>query len=415
MATVRLHRERWVADYNDQYGRRHRERPQGPFANKAQERRAAQRLLERRLAEIERGTYSVDNARITFAEAFALFMASKLSIRSTTRRSYVSLFGCYLDPCVGDKPVQQLSAFDIERLRNDLMAGRPPPVEEAFARRLMQERPGLSRARAKQRASKVKPGLRTISKCLTLLSMVLNFCCRRRLIDHNPAAHIEHPRAKPTLDADIIDANVLSPAEVKRLIDAAEPVRRDARGAIATPNYRLMISTAVHTGLRSGELRGLKWGDIDWNARQVFVRRSYKEREFREPKTQASIRRVDIPTNLLNELREWRLACPKGDLDLVFPNAVGNPVSNANMLQRGFYVALRKAGLRRIRMHDLRHTYASLMILAGQDIVRISRQMGHSSPVVTMKIYSHQIPQQSYEGADLLEAMINGPSAESRT
>jgi len=133
----------------------------------------------------------------------------------------------------------------------------------------------------------------------------------------------------------------------------------------------------VLTGLREGELLGLAWGDIDWTARQIYVRQQYTAGRFSELKTKASRRRVDLPGELVAELRRWRLQCPPGAHDLVFPTGLGTPDSPCNLLNRGFYPALRRAGLRKIRFHDLRHTYASLLIANGEHPKRIQALMGH--------------------------------------
>lgn len=110
---------------------------------------------------------------------------------------------------------------------------------------------------------------------------------------------------------------------------------------------------------------------------------------FYEPKNKWSKRKIDIPSELLFELKKWKLRCPKGELNLVFPNSVGNPESESNMLRYSFFPALRRAGLRKIRFHDLRHTYASLLIKQGEHPKYIQSQMGHSSIKVTMDIYGH--------------------------
>jgi hypothetical protein len=187
MACVRLHHARWVADYVDTFGRRHRERPEGFFESKAQEKRAAQTLLSRRLQEIQRKAYTPPSERLTFGEVAEVYLDSKVSIRSTTRRSYASLIALYLKPYFGERKVHQISAADVERYRNHLVIERPPPIARAFAERLMAERPGLSHARAKQRAAMNKPGIRTINKSLTLLVMIFNYAARHRWIDYNPA------------------------------------------------------------------------------------------------------------------------------------------------------------------------------------------------------------------------------------
>ena len=194
----------------------------------------------------------------------------------------------------------------------------------------------------------------------------------------------------------------MAPPEIQALLEAA-----DAR-------WRVIILTAVLTGLREGELLGLAWGDIDWTNRQIYVRQQYTAGRFSELKTKASRRRVDLPGELVAELRRWRLACPPGAHDLVFPNGAGNPETHGNLLNRGFYPALRRAGLRKIRFHDLRHTYASLLIANGEHPKRIQALMGHSSINVTMDVYGHLMPGGGDEVADRLGALVFRPSG-SRT
>jgi integrase len=143
------------------------------------------------------------------------------------------------------------------------------------------------------------------------------------------------------------------------------------------------------------------------------VRQQYTAGRFSE-KTKASRRRVDLPAGLVAELRRWRLQCPPGVHDLVFPNGAANPENHANLLNRGFYPALRRAGLRKIRFHDLRHTYASLLIANGEHPKRIQALMGHSSINVTMDVYGHLMPGGGDEVADRLGALVFRPSG-SRT
>lgn len=406
MATVRKHRGNWVADYRDQFGKRHRERPDGPFANKALQKRAAQALLKKRLDEVDRGSFGPQSQNLPFAKVADQYLDSKVNIRPSTRRSYSSLIDIYLKPYFGSWKIHQISATDIERYRNSLRTGLPPPIEDAFVRRALAARPALSNARARQRVSRKKPGVRTINKTLTQLMMIFNYAARHRWVDYNPAEHVDKLKVPVSLDANPIDANVFTPKEIQLLLDAAVPPQRNRDGSLRTNNYRLLIKVAIFTGMRSGEIRGLQWDDIDWNLSQIYIRRSWKEGSFHEPKTKASIRRIEIPELVISNLREWRLACPKGEYDLVFPNLAGNPMSTTNLLQRGFYPALRRAGLRKIRFHDLRHTFASLLIANSEDIVRVSRLLGHSSPKVTLDIYAHQLPDEHYTTAAMLENLL---------
>ncbi len=408
MATVRKHRGNWVADYRDQFGKRHRERPEGPFANMTLQRRTAQALLKKRLDEVDRGSFGPQSKNLPFAKVADQYLDSKVSIRPSTRRSYGGLIELYLKPYFGSWKIHQISATDIERFRNALTTDLPAPIEDAFIRRDIEARPALSKARAKQRVNRKKPGIRTINKTLTLLVMIFNYAARHRWLEFNPAEHVEKLKVPLSLDADSIDSNILTPDEIVKLLAAAEPPRRNRDGSLRTNNYRLLIKTAIFTGIRSGEIRGLQWGDIDWNSSQIHVRRSWKEGAFHEPKTQASLRRIGLPEILLTDLREWRLACPKGEFDLVFPNLAGRPMSGTNLLQRGFYPALRRAGLRKIRFHDLRHTFASLLIAGGEDVVRVSRLLGHASPAITLKVYAHMLPNACYGDSERLAMLVYG-------
>ncbi|MEE8429111.1 MAG: tyrosine-type recombinase/integrase [Gammaproteobacteria bacterium] len=372
------------------------------------QRRAAQTLLKKRLDEVDRGSFGPGTQRLTFAKVADKYLASKVNIRPSTRRSYSGLIELYLKPYFGAWKIHQISATDIERYRSSLKAGLPAPIEDAFVRRALEARPALSKARARQRVIRKKPGVRTINKTLTLLVMVFNYATRHRWVDYNPAEHVEKLKVPVSLDANPIDSNILTPKEIQRLIEAAVILTRNRDGTSRTNNYRLLIKTAIFTGMRSGEIRGLQWGDIDWNSGQIHVRRSWKEGQYHEPKTKASIRRIEIPEFLISELREWHLACPTGRDDLVFPNLAGRPMSNTNLLQRGFYPALRRAGLRKIRFHDLRHTFASLLIANGEDIVRVSRLLGHASPTITLNVYSHMLPNEHYGSANRLGELVYG-------
>ena len=110
---------------------------------------------------------------------------------------------------------------------------------------------------------------------------------------------------------------------------------------------------------------------------------------------------------MINALRRWRLQSDySGDDDFIFPNQAGKPMCQSHMLSRHFFLTLKRAGLLRIRFHDLRHTYASLKIEQGENLVYISKQMGHSSTTVTSTIYAHLINDKNFESACGLEDII---------
>lgn len=401
MATVKKYRGRWVADFRDQHGKRRIEKPSGSFDNLAQERIAAQELLTKRLAEVARGDCVAARARLTFGDVCDRYLESKVNIRASTMRSYSGLIACYLRPYFGTWKIHTITASDIERYRSELARGLPPAIATALVERCREAKPKWSEARVKQSSARRKPGTRTINKSLTLLTMIFNYAARHRWVDHNPAEYVEKLKDEAYLHHRPVDENILAPDEVRRLVAATDE------------HHRLLVQTAVFTGMRQGELLGLQWGDIDWNSRQIHVRRAWKDGAFTQPKTRNSQRRVDVPDFLLHELKKWRLRCPKGELDMVFPNGAGNPETHANVLQRCFYPALRRAGLRKIRFHDLRHTFASLLLANGEDVVRVSRLLGHASPHITLNTYSHMLPKEHYGSTDRLAQLVYGASTSS--
>jgi len=101
----------------------------------------------------------------------------------------------------------------------------------------------------------------------------------------------------------------------------------------------------------------------------------------------------------MTELKKWKLACPANELALVFPNEAGKPIEHNNLLKRYFERTLKKANLPRTWFHDLRHTYASLLIAQGENIKYIQSQLGHSSPTVTLNVYAHLMKPKNKEAA----------------
>jgi integrase len=134
--------------------------------------------------------------------------------------------------------------------------------------------------------------------------------------------------------------------------------------------------------------------------------RSFNNQRWYIAKTEASNRKIDLGPAMMKELKAWKLACPPNDLDLIFPNEAGQPINHNNLVNRHFEPALIKAGLPRIRFHDLRHTFASLLIEQGENIKYIQSQLGHSSPTVTWNVYAHLMKSTNQEAPSKLENTI---------
>ena len=146
-------------------------------------------------------------------------------------------------------------------------------------------------------------------------------------------------------------------------------------------------------------MRGLRWSNVNFESRLVEVsQRADAAHRIGRLKTKAGYRSIPCPPIVLNALREWKLLCPKGDMDLVFPNGVGRVESYANLLERGFQPTQKAAGIvdpegrPKYGMHSLRHARASLWIESGHNPKQIQRLMGHSSIKMTFDVYGHLFP-----------------------
>jgi len=250
----------------------------------------------------------------------------------------------------------------------------------------------------------------TIRLAVTTLRAALNGAVEDGLIEHNPAQGLGRfvKSEKATREA-----TSLKPKEVERLLEAA-------RAQLGLADYAL-IFTAVRAGLREGEIAALQWGDIQFGDseededRYIVVQRNYDRRwshKMLTPKSKKP-RRVDMRRELrrvLLQLRDDRLvkafAEGKSDIsdELVFPSEAGTPIEMNNFSERLFKPLVSGAGLRRIRFHDLRHSYGSLLIQAGASLAYVRDQMGHSSIQVTVDIYGHLIPGANVAFVDKLDA-----------
>ncbi len=169
------------------------------------------------------------------------------------------------------------------------------------------------------------------------------------------------------------------------------------------PKWYCLFLCALHTGMRSGEVAGVQWPDVDWHGKFVVVRRQVVRGQVGSLKTKNSRRRVDLSDDLLEALSNLRRqmqeeAMRKGKNEIpqwVFANRQGGFLAMNNVKQRYFKRILRKAGLRDIRFQDLRHTFASQLLCSGANILYVSKQLGHANPQITMRIYSHWIPNDS--------------------
>lgn len=160
--------------------------------------------------------------------------------------------------------------------------------------------------------------------------------------------------------------------------------------------------------MRLGELFALQWSDIDWNSETIRVRKSVWRDKFQEPKSKSSIRAIGMSPTLVSILRDHMKTSKPNELDLVFCSEKGSFLDASNLRKRVFEPALKNAGLRRIRIHDLRHTYASILINQGENLKYIQNQLGHSSITTTVDRYGHLMPDAHKDASARLDQSIFG-------
>lgn len=290
------------------------------------------------------------------------------SLRESSQVSYEGSFGRHLLPRFGKTPLDEITRRDLK----------------AFAGELMKK--GLSKA--------------SIKIVFAALSRLFNEAIDDELVSiPNPAVR----QGKSYKEAKVVHEEIepLTRHEVPIFLQAVVEV---------SPYYYPLFLCAIHAGLREGELAGAQWGDVDFIGKFLEVRRAYKRGKVMKLKTRKSRRKVDLSDALLNELQtlkqrraeEWKAKGLSFSPEWVFCNQEGNALDMQHLKNRHFLKCLRKAELRRIRFHDLRHTFASLLIQNGESLAYVRDQMGHSSIRVTVDTYGHLVPGANREAVNRL-------------
>ena len=221
------------------------------------------------------------------------------------------------------------------------------------------------------------------------------------MIGTNPVLAVIRPKFKRK------EMKTLSDSQVRTLLSFAEGDR-----------FEVLFWLAVTTGLRQGELLGLKWSDIDWTGRRIGVQRQVQRLRgglvFSEPKTAAGRRVIALGVLTIEKLRrhqnlqtEEKQAAKHywKENDMIFPSSTGTPMDPSN-LYHNFKRMLKRAGLPDIRFHDLRHTAATLMLQQGTHPKIVQERLGHSDISMTLNTYSHVLPGMQDEAAGKLDELL---------
>jgi integrase len=357
-------KEAWIVDYADQSGERHIQ----TFSRKkeADEYHATVKV------DVRHGVHTPQSKGTSVAEAaqdWLNFVELEGRERSTVTayRQQVA----HINKRIGNVKLPKLTTPGINAFRDDLLAS-------------------MTRANA--------------TKVLTSLKMLLKDAKRRGNVAQNVAldVSISADKRKAKLKAGV---DIPTPDEIRCIVHAA------------TGKHRPFLLTAIFTGLRSSELRGLRWIDVDLKKAELHVRqRADRYKVIGKLKSASGERAVPLGPLVLNALKEWKLACPQGDLGLVFPNGSGNIEDHANLVTRVLQPVQVAAGIvdakgnaKYTGLHALRHFYASWCINRRADgglelpIKTVQARLGHASILMTSDRYGHLFPSGD-DGSELAEA-----------
>jgi integrase len=314
----------------------------------------------RRMMLADRPTQAGDE--ITFATATELMLREleEIGRKQTTLANYRQILKCRLLPRFGEIPVGRIKRGQVE----------------ALAAQMLRE----------------ELGAQTRLHVLKLLSQVFNYARRQRWCVDNPCWGVRRPRIRRSSEI-----RFLSKDELEAVI-ARVDVDQQPFGALD----RAIFLTAAMSGMRQGELLALRWLDIDWTAKRIRVRRNYVRGHMDTPKSRSGERSVPLANRVAAELEQLRRRsrfCE--DHDLVFASPLsGEPLDHASLLRR-FKKALKAAGVRQIRFHDLRHTFGTRMAASPDVAMRqIQEWMGHRDYRTTL-IYA------DYEPGDDESALVD--------
>jgi len=358
---------------------RRRQVKQGGFATE----REARRGLTDALARVDRGVY-VDRTKLTVGAYLDQWLLGRVNLRPASVVFYRVAIDRYLTPTIGHLRLADLRSSDIERAFSSIRQG------------------------VDGRGKPVSPAL--ISRLKTTLRAALNVAVKRGLLHTNPALHVEvATHTRPSVQ-------VWDAATTGRFLDTTQD-------SLYGPMWHLIASF----GLRRGEAAGLRWEDVDLEAgvAVIAVQRTQVGKEIRQssPKTKSGARALTLDRGTVAVLTAHRarqvdcLATLEGawvSSGLVFTMADGRGIQ-PQYVTRLFARACAEGGFPPIRLHDLRHTSASLGLAAGESLVEVSKRLGHSQLAITADTYTHVLPVVALASSEARAALIPRKAADGHT
>lgn len=334
--------------------------------------REAEEGLTTELAKVNNRSY-IDKNKVTVGEFMDSWLAR--SRRPSTQAMYEMLARCYIVPALRTIRLQELTVMQVDTFYSDLQ-------------------------RNGGRKGMLSP--KTIRHVHTTLRAAVNEAVRLGLVPRNV----------------VLQASPPSPASPEMQTWTARELKAFL-AAVANDRLYAAFLTAASTGLRRGELLGLRWRDLSLDEASLAVRQSLVVVNYQvitsPPKTTKARRSIALDPDTIDALRAWRtcvleerialgLGAPKAD-DLVFTREDGAPLHPGEFAKR-FRRLVKDAGLKTIRFHDLRHTHATIALQAGVHVKVVSERLGHSGVGITLDTYSHAIPAMESEAATRVMELV---------
>jgi integrase len=360
-------RSAWIVQYID---------PDGEDRIKTfKTKRAARDYAATTHTDIKKGTHIVDSQSITIAaaaeewvKAVGVGRGSHGPAEASTLRQCRYHVDRYIVPKLGRLKLSRLSKERVMAFRDELLAN----VSRPLAKKVLTSLKGI------------------LSEAVERNRLVVNVASRVKIGDGGRGAN------KVTIPERRDVSAILS--QLDEWADGRKAWRR----------WRALLATAIHTGMRASEIRGLPWESVDFKKAKITVtQRADENGVIGELKSKAAYRTINIPGTLVNVLRAWKLECPKGAL--AFANGMGNPESLANIYNRAWKPVQLAAGVAdpkkdakgnvlrdggpimepRYNFHALRHFHASCLIADNANPKEIQAEMGHASIQITFNLYGH--------------------------
>jgi len=312
------------------------------------------------------GKYTVGQWMDLWFENYA-----KLKVRASSHQTYAGYIKNHIKPNIGDLPIEKLSSLELQKFYKKLLTeGRIPRIESE------KQPKGLS--------------AKTVRNINQVISSAMDMAVEQKIILTNPTKSCALPK---------VEHKEMHTLPVEQL----SAFLREAKESGVYELYYLDLAT----GLRRGELLGLKWDDIDLMNGIVHVHRQVArvDGEVREVplKTKNSYRSIAISSDavtMLTEMKKRKLS------DYVFPSPSGGPIS-PDSVRHMLHRVLKRAGLPAIRLHDLRHTFATLALQNGVDIKTVSGMLGHFSAGFTLDTYAHVTTAAQKEAANTMGNVLS--------